>query len=341
MAGTEGLSRTVRRRVRAAAADRAGQTTPFFLCFLVVMLLFLALVINLGQAVNRRMALQIIADSGAWAGATDVAIGLNKLSQLNGYRHDIWPIASIGMPIFGKIQRLDKTVHEVWNAITTVINVLDMAVNVGFTKRAYDSARHASLYNLNDLFPHELYTSFNMDEGMSDSFGGMFSESEMPLLKSRQTVCYAHLDDTVDPPGLPAYPCLIPEEAVEDEPEDIPGTSFYMGCEFFGPVYVCYPVSWTLTKWYKRDDNDTATFVWVVQAPPVDPFFNPFNLFNDAIPSMTAAAAARPVGGNFEDGDDSYRVRMVPLRAARWSFGAFLKDGIIDSSTGTKRPVLF
>lgn len=333
MAATDGRAERTRRRLRALAAARAGQTTPFFLCFLAVMLLFLALVINLGQAVNRRMALQIIADSGAWAGATDVAIGLNKLSELNGYRHDIWPIASVGMPIFGPIQRLDKTVHEVWNAITTVINVLDMAVNVGFTKRAYDSARHASIYNLNDLFPGELYTSFRMDEGMSDTFGGI-SDAEMPLLKSRQTVCYAHLDDTVDPPGLPAYPCLIPEEAVEE-------TLVYVGCEFFGPFYVCYPVFWTLTKWYKRDDNDTATFVWVVQAPPVDPFFNPFNLFTGAIPSMTAAAAARPVGGNFEEGDDDYRVRMVPLRAARWGFGAFLKDAITDTRTGSRRPVLF
>lgn len=334
MAATESLSRRARARLRLAARARAGQTTPFFLCFLAVMLLFLAMVINLGQAVNRRMALQIIADSGAWAGATDLAIGLNKLSELNDYRHDIWPIASVGMPIFGPIQRLDKTVHDVWNAITTVINVLDMAVNVGFTKRAHDSARHASTYNLNDLFPRESYTSFQMDEGMSDTFAGLFTESEMPLLKSRQTVCYAHLDSTVDPPGVPAYPCLIPEEPVEE-------TLAYVGCEFFGPVYVCYPVFWTLTKWYRRDDNDTATFVWVVQAPPVDPFFNPFNLFNGAIPSMTAAAAARPVGGHFEEGDDSYRVRMVPLRAARWGFGAFLKDAVVDSRTGARRPVLF
>lgn len=335
MVGTEGVA-GVRPdwRGRGVAADCSGQMTPFFLCFLVVMLLFLALVINLGQAVNRRMALQIVADSGAWAGATDLAIGMNKLSQLNGYRHDIWPIASVGMPIFGPIQRLDKTVHEVWNAITTVINVLDMAINVGFTKRAFDSAKHASTYNLNDLFPGELYDAFQMDEGMSDTFGGVFSESEMPLLKSRQTVCYSYLDDTVDPPGVPLYPCLMPEEAVEE-------TLFYVGCEFITFVYVCYPVTWTLTKWYKRDDNDTATFVWVVKAPPVDPFFNPFNLFTNAIPSMTAAAAARPVGGNFEEGDDSYRVRMVPLRAARWSFGAFLKTHITDGETGHQRPVLF
>ena len=49
-----------------------------------------------------------------------------------------------------------------------------------------------------------------------------------------------------------------------------------------------------------RDDS----FVWVVEAPEARPIFNPFDVFgDDAIPSMLAAAAAKPVGGTIEEGE--------------------------------------
>ena len=66
-------------------------------------------------------------------------------------------------------------------------------------------------------------------------------------------------------------------------------------------------------KWYEKTD-ETISFVWVVRAPEAKAIFNPFDVFgDDAIPAMTAAAHAKPVGGTIEDGTDEYRVKMEPL----------------------------
>ena len=66
-----------------------GQSTPFFLCFLVLMTVMVGTMVNVGQAINRRIALQIAADAGAWTGATNMAIGMNALAEVNDWRHDI------------------------------------------------------------------------------------------------------------------------------------------------------------------------------------------------------------------------------------------------------------
>ena len=53
------------------------------------MTMFVGTMVNVGQAINRRMALQIAADAGAWTGATNMAIGMNALADVNEWRHDI------------------------------------------------------------------------------------------------------------------------------------------------------------------------------------------------------------------------------------------------------------
>lgn len=60
-----------------------GQTTVFFVVAFMTLFMFLAFVVNLGQAVNRRVMLQMIADAGAWTGAARQAQYLNSMSDLN------------------------------------------------------------------------------------------------------------------------------------------------------------------------------------------------------------------------------------------------------------------
>lgn len=60
-----------------------GQTTIFFITAFWTLFMFLAFVVNLGHAVNRRVMLQMIADAGAWTGAAKQAQVLNTLSNLN------------------------------------------------------------------------------------------------------------------------------------------------------------------------------------------------------------------------------------------------------------------
>ena len=131
-----------------------GQSTPFFLCFLVLMTVMVGTMVNVGQAINRRMALQIVADAGAWTGATNMAIGLNGLAEVNDWRHDIEPVASIGVPVAGFIG-LDGVMKTIFEVGTTIINFVDMGIQIGYAKIPYDEAARVTFYNSHDLFPGE------------------------------------------------------------------------------------------------------------------------------------------------------------------------------------------
>ncbi len=293
-----------------------GQTTPFFLCFLVVMTMFVGLVVNIGQAVNRRMALQIAADAGAWTGATNMAIGLNALADVNQWRHDIRPIVDPGLYVAGPLG-LDDVVKTIWQIGTAIINGVDAAIQVGYAKKPYDEAARVTWYNTQDLFPGEQLRWY---EGFRPfGFGGEDDDTasnEMPFIKSRPTACW---EQPFPFANLP-LPCLT-----ELEPLDASIT--YMG--WCGP-FPC-PKTFDYTKWWEKTSTDV--FVWVVEAPETRPLFNPFGLFGeDAIPKMRAAAAAKPAGGTIESGDSEYRVKMVPLSAASWglSFDAILNGGVYD-----------
>ena len=68
--------------------NERGQTTIFFIAAFWTLFLFLAFVVNLGEAINRRVKLQMVADAGAWTGASKQASELNGLSDLNDYEHN-------------------------------------------------------------------------------------------------------------------------------------------------------------------------------------------------------------------------------------------------------------
>src|SRR5262245_15344187 len=60
------------------------------LSMLMIFILLVAMVANVGQAVNRKIALQIVADTGAFTGATVMAEGLNYLAYANSWMQDLW-----------------------------------------------------------------------------------------------------------------------------------------------------------------------------------------------------------------------------------------------------------
>ena len=67
---------------RARAGCEAGQTTALVCAMLFTLVMFVALVANVGQLVNRRVSLQLLADGGAWIGATVQAVQLNHYAVL-------------------------------------------------------------------------------------------------------------------------------------------------------------------------------------------------------------------------------------------------------------------
>ena len=279
-----------------------GQSTPFFLCFLVLMTVMVGTMVNVGQAINRRMALQILADAGAWTGATNMAIGMNGLAKVNGWRHDIEPVASVGVPIAGLIG-LDDVMQKIFEVGTTIINFVDMGIQIGYAKIPYDEAARVTFYTAHDLFPGEQLEWFEGFRPGLISNGSDQVGNEVPFTKSRPTVCtdQPFLDETFF-----LMPCLVDEEPIKN-------TVHYIEPCF--PLGYC-PTSYTYVKWYEKSD-EIISFIWVVRAPEAKPIFNPFDVFgDDAIPSMVAAAHAKPLGGTIESSDDDYRVKMMPLTSA-------------------------
>jgi hypothetical protein len=308
-----------------------GQSTPFFLCFLVVMLMFVGLVVNVGQAVNRRIALQIAADAGAWTGATNMAIGMNALADVNQWRRRIEPLISIVLPILGPFG-LSELPIKAWEVFTIALNLADTAIQTGYTKIPYDHAALVTWYNTQDLFPGEQlrwYEGFrtNLIAGGSDKIS-----NEMPFAKSRPTVC------TEQPFGkgsILAWPCLADEEPIRD-------SQLYFAPCLVPPLFEC-PNWYDYIQWWQKSDLDIL-FVWVVEAPAARPIYNPFGLFGeDAIPVMRAASAAKPVGGNIEDGESDYRVKFTPLTKASMIFApeTLLFGGVYDDTVDKWRPIVY
>src|SRR4051812_31603610 len=82
-----------------------GQSTVMAVCLMFVMLLFVAVVANVGQAVNRRMALQVVADTGAYSGASVMATGLNQIAFWNAALQYTWGLFSApGTPAYTPLQ---------------------------------------------------------------------------------------------------------------------------------------------------------------------------------------------------------------------------------------------
>ncbi len=311
-------------------ANERGQSTPFFLCFLVLMTVMVGTMVNVGQAINRRMALQIAADAGAWTGATNMAVGMNALAEVNDWRHDITNATHAALLITGPIPylELDEVVKVVWRIATAIVDTVDLGINLGYAKIPYDEAARVTFYNSHDLFPGEQIQWY---EGYRPvAFDGHDQMSmEMPIIKSRQTVCWTQPFPFTK---LPLAPCLVDEEPIDR-------TFTYLGiCYALFVAYPC-PEFFDHTYWWKKSEFETV-FVWVVEAPETRAIFNPFNVFgNDAIPMMRAAAAAKPVGGSIEDGRDDYAAAMVPLSRTQrpLSPGGSIYDSIFEKA----RPLVY
>jgi hypothetical protein len=279
----------VRSRLRGAR----GQTTPFVLSLLMMLTLLVAVVVNVGQVVNRRIALQTLADAGAYTGASELGVGFNYLARINGYLHTVYELVKIGTGHYtagfatcttpagwatcNSIDGFDEALIGAWQGISTVLKVLFVATDITYAIRAHTRAEFNSDWNAGDLFPGEV-------DLMSYSEGGGFDELDMGLGGTRN-------------------PYLVAEFEGVDE------TRYWWshGCNILN---IC-PRTETFEKWYKKSDDRPITFVWIATAPEAD--FLMFPKLFGKIPEMKAAAAARPVGGNIEEGEDEYIVKLETL----------------------------
>jgi hypothetical protein len=302
-------------RLRARHRSESGQTTALVSAMLFTLAMFVALVVDVGQMVNRRVALQLVADAGAWTGATVQAVQLNHYAFWSRLVQNAYKNAS-GIS-------LGFRASECWSGVSAVGLFLYANSGMGrailnFRNKAYDEAENHSLYNIDDLFPGERNNFSFSTNALTD--GGVIAPLSgniipIPLRRgdrlytgdhawSREMFSQLLIEFSVRITGR--LPWAVSSAGSGNENWQcgtlLPPTSFR--------IYMPGPPGWKL----QRLGPWPYLFVWKVteQRPTRALFFDRF-FGPNTVPAMTAVGVAKAVGGDVQRGRSRYRAKMIPV----------------------------
>ena len=304
-----------------------GQTVALVLPMLFTLVLFVAVVANVGQAVNRRIALQLVADAGAYTGGSAMATGMNHLAYWNRQIQRMYVFVSdisFRFNFSGCISGYAAT--GLYYSASSIFQ----GTNVRFGGLARSEATRVSNYNLADLFPGE--TGFQFRE--SDPAVGIPRTRVPGVLVGLTPVPHrARPNRRRHEWARETFYDSIPAAGIWGVPRYRGGSrswTCWVEGTFFPPVFST--VRFFVTPWWRllRLPGLPYMFVWEVVAPPTkalmfDDFFGP-----NAIPEMKAVAVSHPVGGHLEGGLSRYVNRFVPV-------GRLNGGSIFDPLFGTRR----
>ena len=312
-------------RAREGRRSEAGQTTALVCAMLFTLAMFVALVVNVGQMVNRRVALQLVADAGAWSGATVQAVQLNHYAFWSRLVQNAYKNAS-GVS-FG------FRVSECWSGVAAVslfYYAQSGMVRAGanFLNKAYSEAQRHSLFNIDDLFPGER-NNFDFSTVAGPNDGAVIAPLNGNIIPVRSVGATGSTPAIT--PGAARRPCnwrpssarrsgrlpwAVSRAGSGNENWQcgtlLPPTSFR--------IYMVVPAGYKL-----QTPGQPFIFVWrVSERRATRAFFFDRFLGPNAVPAMTAVAVAKAVGGDVHRGRSRYRAKMVPV--SRYSLtGGFIQ----------------
>lgn len=274
--------------------NESGQVMPFVTILLPTLLLFVALVVNVGQAVNRRVAVQFLADTSAWTGATVLAVHLNRMAWLNDKIQLGWVVTKTGNGFFYLSPQCvtGDPLVEAYQGLTSLARPMMTFLN-GTSKfraiRAASGVAFGETGNLPELFPGESETDFG------------------------------HKSYTTSGTVLSLSPNAVDIEEVPDGSNPVAVWDSWLVSGEKSTWWLCLNGeipnfrSADFDLWY-RATSEPEKFVTHITAPEV-----PARLFPGIfgrLPEMSAVAAAIPEGGDIEKGRAKYVVKMVPVGMA-------------------------
>jgi hypothetical protein len=328
----------VRRAARARWRDARGQATAFVLSLLFLLILFVAVVATVGQAVNRRIALQIVADAGAYSGATVMAAGMNQLAYWNRQIQRSWALVALTsnwLPPFIPFTFGGCVAGNTAVASYAAVQAAYAGAYVRMSGEVNNRAARVSAMNAADLFPGERLGYAESDASpevlipLPGRIPGPVPIATLPVRRGTRPIIGRHAWAPETPwdflpvhlltflpfypppyrPGITPWPCYVEGTIL---PPQFSTVSF-----------------WSQSPWWRLQRiGRPYYFIWRVESPPAralmfDRFFGP-----NAIPAMKAVAVAQPVGGDIQQGRSEYRVQMVPV--SRVSLGGFIFDNLYD-----------
>jgi hypothetical protein len=297
--------------------DQRGQTMAMAVVVLFGMCILVAVVANIGQVVNRKVALQIVADTGAFTGASKMAEGMNYLAYGNAWMQSIygyWTYAWTATAVLtvDDCEALDG-VTGFFNGVFWVFRAPFEFYNAAYANLPYMEARKVSVANVNELFPGEgnRFRFAEVELGDIGSDPGLvipFVHASLTNGGSARPFLQLASVDRVDE-GTEArikYPAPVPPVGLFPTWQ---GPAF---CVHWGIPPV--PGTTDLLQFFFKKSEGTNYFVWHVKAPKTKAFFFDRLFGGTSIPEMRAVAAAKPIGGSIEKGDAHYIAKMVPVR---------------------------
>ena len=307
-----------------------------------VLVFFVAVVANVGQAVNRRIALQTVADAGAYTGGSVMATGMNHLAYWNRHiqRMAAWmSISSEGYTgnICGCALILPGACDE-WT-IPAYLGAQGAfaAAQINFASRLNSEPRRVSDFNIRDLFPGEDPNDFSFTHSDPDPDAGIsnpYQTGELPLVANTIPAEGASAERR-----KPLWNDETPYDWIPDPPFSLADSTV----EPHTWTSICLPTSWDTTMvtfWWKLARfAPSYHYIYEVKAPETraimfDSIIGPF-----AIPQMKAVAVTKPVGdrnrrGEIERGDIGYLVKIV--KAAEVISGGAIRDPFYARPGGRK-----
>lgn len=278
-----------------------GQVLPFVTVLLPVLMLFVALVVNVGQAINRRVALQFLADTGAFSAATSHAMVLNRMTELNEFMQNLWSSYTYARTAGSLLCDSVEIIDNVYKVAQTPARGAMQAINYSGPSFVMFEADRVMMYesgSFTDLFPGEDYQEVERDIQWYSGF--MQPASTIGPLLPLEDVPNGH--DVSDNAWWNVFdydkdkwlPCVL---------------------KWVGPIPIPgWHTSDDLPAWY-YDPNNTKPHTWVVklkETKAADAMMFP-RIFGK-LPLMSAVAAAQAWGGDFNELKPDYVARMVPVR---------------------------
>jgi Putative Flp pilus-assembly TadE/G-like len=288
---------------------QGGQTIVMVLCMLMIFTLIAAMVVNVGQAVNRRVALQLVADAGAYTGATSMAEGLNYMAFANRKIQELWPFftyawdAAAVLPPPGTCSALEGVVST-YNAARAPYAGAFEVINRIYSVWPYVEARRVSEQNVDQLFPTERGRGqFSFREVL-----GAPPDNPLEGVITPARDAFSLMDTQDVPDGTRPNSTFTPIF-----PFPTSNSNFTWWCWTCCIVLLPYlqPEQFQPGVWFERSSDETRYFVWRVRVDGTKALM--FDKLFGPIPPMTAVAVAKPVGGSIIRGDPSYLAKLVPV----------------------------
>ncbi|MFH1061057.1 MAG: pilus assembly protein TadG-related protein [Pseudomonadota bacterium] len=283
---------------RRLLADQRGQTTIFVALAAMVLVCFLAFMVNVGQLVHDKILAQNIADMVTLSAANVQAAGLNEIADLNreyyALDRDLYKFLPMGSPW--------QNAGQAQNLVMFFQNF--MTINAAMQQAAstiYAGMAHVAAWRVLAWHNREYGGSrpFNMEIMVHPVYPG-FRLTAIDHIGQRQQI-YSHLVYSPIAPLVPAGSFIpirvMPVVRIVAYGIPAAGAAFWDG-------------------WMKRDE-ETATYYRVrVWRPPIKPFMNLAELgFDVEIPTMEATSLAMPTGGNIENRKSNYIARFAPVKS--------------------------